>query len=90
MLNLPLADHTPLRHPPLPLVVAQARFAAPIAEISLDLTARFQAGLRELGFDFAQVKPVAGGDIVISPGAAPATTNRIAGFQLSPSTAGGW
>lgn len=89
MLNLPGADHTPLRHPPLPLVVAQARFAAPITEVTLELTAQFQAALRGLGFDFDQAKAVAGGEIVISPGAAPTATSRMLGFQLSPSD-GSW
>lgn len=84
MLNLPRADHTPLRHPPLPLVVAQARFASPIAEVTLELTSRFQARLRELGHDFSQAKAVAGGEVVIAPGVAPTATSRMLGFQLSP------
>lgn len=89
MLNLPRADHTPLRHPPLPLVVAQARFASPVSEVSLELTSLFQAGLRELGYDFNQVKAVTGGDVVIAPGVAPTTNTRVLGFQLSPSD-GAW
>lgn len=84
MLNLPLPDHTPLRNPPLPLVVAQARFAALSSEITLDGALRFQAGLRKADYDFDQVKAATGGDIVIGPGSPPTATNSVHGFQFSP------
>lgn len=84
MLTLRPADHTPLRHPPLPLVVAQARFAAREGvEISNEVAARFQATLREAGPDFNRVVPVQTGDIVFGPGVQPATSTSN-GFQFVP------
>jgi uncharacterized protein (TIGR04255 family) len=85
MLNLPPADHTPLRHPPLPLVVAQARFATQAGnELSSEVTARFQASLVEAGYDFNQVTPVQTNEIVFGPGVPPSASVSASGFQFSP------
>lgn len=84
MLTLRPADHTPLRQPPLPLVVAQARFAAREApEISNEVAALFQAMLGEAGPDFNRVVPVQTGDIVFGPGVQPAASTSH-GFQFVP------
>ena len=89
MLNLPPADHSPLDQPPLPLVVAQARFSSPVQEITQDVVARFQAGLHEAGFDFGRVVSVEMGDIIIGPGARPTSSDRLSGVQLT-SQDGAW
>jgi uncharacterized protein (TIGR04255 family) len=83
MLKLPPADHTPLEHPPLPLVVAQARFSSPVQEITQDVVARFQAGLLDAGFALDRVVSVEVGDVVIGPGARPTPTDRLTGVQLT-------
>ena len=82
MLNLPLPDHTPLEHLSLPLVVAQARFAAPMQEISQQVVADAQARLRQGGVDLPRVTPVSIGDIVLGPGA-PVASVSVSGFQLT-------
>lgn len=85
MLNLPQADHTPLRHPPLPLVVAQARFATQAgSELSNEVTTRFQASLLASGYDFGQVAPVQTNEIVFGPGVPPSASVSASGFQFSP------
>ena len=85
MLNLPRADHSPLRHPPLPLVVAQARFAAQAGiELSSEVTARFQASLLGVGYNFSQVTPVQTNEIVFGPGVSPSASVSAKGFQFSP------
>ncbi len=85
MLNLPQADHVPLRHPPLPLVVAQARFATQAGSaLSSEVTALFQASLLGAGYDFSQVTPVQTNEIVFGPGVPPSASVSASGFQFSP------
>lgn len=83
MLNLPAADHTPLHHPPLPLVVAQARFSSPVQEVTQDLVARLQGGLLEAGYGFDRVAAVEMSEMILGLGPRPAASERVAGVQLT-------
>lgn len=83
MLNLPPADHTPLHHPPLPLVVAQARFSSPVQEVTQDLVARLQRGLLEAGYHFDRVASVEMSEVFLGPGQRPASSDRVTGVQLT-------
>lgn len=83
MLNLPPADHTRLAYPPLPLVVAQARYSSPLQEVTQNVVSQFQAGLLRDGYDFDRVVSVEVGEILIGPGAGPAPSNRMTGVQLN-------
>ena len=83
MLNLPPADHTPLHHPPLPLVVAQARFSSPVQEVTQDLVARLQGGLLEAGDHFDRVASVEMSEVFLGLGQRPASSERVTGVQLT-------
>lgn len=83
MLNLPPADHTPLKRPPLPLVVGQARFSSPAQEVTQEVAANFQSGLREAGFDLPKVRSVEVGDVFIGPSVRPTAVDRVTGVQLT-------
>lgn len=82
MLNLPQADHRPLKNAALPLVVAQARFAGAAHRVSGHALEVLQNRMREAGLDLPSVNPIQAADLVLGPGGASAT-NSITGFQLT-------
>lgn len=82
MLKLPPADHTQLRNPAHPLVVAQALFGAPASEVTADTLASFQSTARELGLELPIVKAIQGANVVVGPGMA-TTTNTLTGYQVA-------
>ncbi len=81
MLNLPAPNRIPLTNAPLPLVVAQARYAAEASSVPADVLESVQSRLRDAGLDCAQVGTVTSADAV-SIGPAPIITSS-SGFQLS-------
>lgn len=84
MLTLPQADHSPLRSPALPLVVAQARYSGVHAEVTADVVSAVQARLRdETGVMLSRVAPLVSTDIVIGPGVAAPPQVSQHGMQLS-------
>lgn len=84
MLNLPQPDHTPLRSPALPLVVAQARYAGVRAEVTAEIVSAVQARLRDaVGVELNRVAPLVSTDIIIGPGVAPPPQVSKHGMQLS-------
>ena len=82
MLNLPKADHRPLKNAALPLVVAQARFAGTAHRVSSQALELLQRRMRDVGLELPSVNPIEGADLVFGPGGASAT-NTITGFQLT-------
>lgn len=82
MLNLPRADHRPLKNAALPLVVAQARFAGTARRVSGQALELVQRRMSEAGLDLPSVNPIEGADVVLGPRGA-STTSSITGFQLT-------
>lgn len=84
MLKLRQADHSPLRSPALPLVVAQARYSGVRAEVTADVVSAVQTRLRdEAGVVLSRVAPLVSTDIVIGPGVAAPPQVSQHGMQLS-------